>query len=154
MPVIQVFSRDDSTDESDNKGHPAAAVMARFLASSSQPPHDSKKHKSSRAEVTRAGNPNRLTLNQHIFPTQSIKRFTNESGRVSVHDLCVNNSFSAKPDNPIFCARRAWDERAETGYMKRIEDEFQKSTRPPSTECMHFGTCARGTESLNHMKSH
>ena len=31
----------------------------------------------------------------------------------------------AKPDDDIFCARRAWDQRAERSYMKRIEDEFQ-----------------------------
>ena len=30
----------------------------------------------------------------------------------------------AKPNYGIFCAMRAWDQRAERGYMKRIEDEF------------------------------
>ena len=30
-----------------------------------------------------------------------------------------------KPDHDIFCAKRAWDQRAERGYMKEIEDEFQ-----------------------------
>jgi hypothetical protein len=25
----------------------------------------------------------------------------------------------------MFCARRVWDERAERGYMKSIEDQFQ-----------------------------
>lgn len=57
MPVIPVFSRGDSTDESGNKPHPAAAVMARFLADSSQPSQDPKSPKSSRAEETRPGKP-------------------------------------------------------------------------------------------------
>jgi hypothetical protein len=30
----------------------------------------------------------------------------------------------AKSNDGIFCAMRAWDQRAERGYMKRIEDEF------------------------------
>ena len=30
----------------------------------------------------------------------------------------------AKPNDGIFCAMRAWDQRAERGCMKRIEDEF------------------------------
>jgi hypothetical protein len=29
------------------------------------------------------------------------------------------------PQNPIFCARRAWDQRSEAGYMRHIEDRFQ-----------------------------
>lgn len=29
------------------------------------------------------------------------------------------------PRNPIFCVRRAWDQRSEHGYMRQIEDRFQ-----------------------------
>lgn len=29
------------------------------------------------------------------------------------------------PTDPMFCAKRAWDQRAESGYMRQIEDEFQ-----------------------------
>ncbi|WP_456706879.1 hypothetical protein [Bradyrhizobium sp. USDA 4452] len=36
-----------------------------------------------------------------------------------------NKSVRAKPNNPIFCADRSWDQRAETGFMKQIEDAFQ-----------------------------
>ena len=28
-------------------------------------------------------------------------------------------------DNQLFCVERLWDQRAEAGYMKKIEDEFQ-----------------------------
>jgi hypothetical protein len=62
--------------------------------------------------------------------SKSIERFTNQGGRVSVHDLHRAKVIRAKPGNVIFCARRAWDARAETGYMKHIEDEFQKIVGP------------------------
>ena len=45
-------------------------------------------------------------------------------GRVSLHDLARSKVGLAKPNDGIFCAMRAWDQRAERGYMKRIEDEF------------------------------
>jgi len=83
-----------------------------------------------RAERTRPRNPNRLTVDLHVFPSKSIGRFTNQSGYVSVHDLRRNKVIHAKPGNAIFCASRAWDERVETGYMKRIEDEFQQVISP------------------------
>lgn len=31
----------------------------------------------------------------------------------------------AKPSDSLFCADRVWDQRAEAGYMKKIEDSFQ-----------------------------
>lgn len=34
-----------------------------------------------------------------------------------------------KPDNKIFCTKRTWDQRAEHGWMKSIEDEFNESLR-------------------------
>jgi len=71
-----------------------------------------------------------LTVRQHVFPSKSIERFTDQSGRVSVHDLRRNEVFSATPGNSIFYADRAWDQRAESGYMKRIEDDFQKVVAP------------------------
>jgi hypothetical protein len=45
-------------------------------------------------------------------------------GRVSLHDLARSKVRLAKPNDGIFCAMRAWDQQAERGYMKRIEDEF------------------------------
>jgi hypothetical protein len=105
--------------------------MAVMLAKVSEPAKKLPvKPKRIRAERTRPENPNRLTVNQHVFPLRSIKRFANQSGSVSVHDLHRNKDFPAKPRNAIFCANRAWDERTETGYMKRIEDEFQQIVDP------------------------
>jgi hypothetical protein len=37
-----------------------------------------------------------------------------------------NKLIRPKADNVIFGASRAWDERAEAGFMKRIEDRFQQ----------------------------
>jgi hypothetical protein len=65
-----------------------------------------------------------LTVNQHVFPLASIARFADAEGRVSLHDLARSKVRSAKPHDDIFCARRAWDQRAER-YMKKIEDGFQ-----------------------------
>jgi hypothetical protein len=66
-----------------------------------------------------------LTVRQHVFPSASIARFAGTEGRVSLHNVARSQVRLAKPDDDIFCAMRAWDQRAERGYMKRIEDEFQ-----------------------------
>ncbi len=104
--------------------------MAVTLAKASQPLEVNEPRKRARVEKTRSRNPNSLTVNQHVFPSKSIKRFADQNGRVSVHKLHRAMVIRVKPDNAIFCACRAWDERAETGYMKRIEDDFQKSVGP------------------------
>jgi hypothetical protein len=78
-----------------------------------------------RIETPQRGNPHALTVNQHVFPVASIERFAGKGGRVWVHDVKRNKIRPAKPGDIIFCARRAWDQRAEHGYMHRIESEFQ-----------------------------
>ena len=65
-----------------------------------------------------------LTVRQHVFPAKSIARFADVGGQVSLQDLVRGKERPAKPGDAIFCARRAWDQRAER-YMKKIEDEFQ-----------------------------
>jgi hypothetical protein len=65
-----------------------------------------------------------LTVSQHVFPAASIARFADADRRVSLHDLIRSAERRAKPKDDIFCAKRAWDQRAER-YMKKIEDEFQ-----------------------------
>src|SRR5208282_503747 len=70
-------------------------------------------------------NPHRLSINQHVFSALSIARFADSSGRVCVCDIARKNVRRAKPDDPIFVAKRAWDHRAESGYMKSTEDAFQ-----------------------------
>ena len=71
------------------------------------------------------GNPHQLTVNQHTLPLMSISRFANATGRVSVNLLKQNKVIQLKPDDSLFCARRTWDQRAENGYMKNIEDKYQ-----------------------------
>jgi len=71
------------------------------------------------------GNPHQLTINQHVYPARSIERFADTAGTVEVWLRRNSKTFRASPDNPLFCARRTWDQRAESGYMKAIEDEFQ-----------------------------
>lgn len=76
-------------------------------------------------EKTQKNNPYQLTINQHCFPARSISRFTNHEGSVQVFLLKNSKLFNAKPDNEIFCVKRAWDQRAESNYMKDIEYKYQ-----------------------------
>lgn len=70
-------------------------------------------------------NPNRITVKQHVLPVKSIRRFAGDSGKVFICDIARQKVRPARPADDMFVARRAWDQRAETGYMKKIEDAFQ-----------------------------
>ncbi len=78
-----------------------------------------------KSEPTQTGNPYELSLLQHIFPSRSISRFCKEDGLVDIYMFQQQKRRSARPNDKIFWARRKWDERAEKGYGKEIEDEFQ-----------------------------
>ena len=78
-----------------------------------------------RYEKTQKGNPHKLTVQQHCFPRRSIDRFANPDGVVQVHISKANRTVFLPPEDSIFCARRTWDERAESGFMKMIEDAYQ-----------------------------
>jgi hypothetical protein len=80
-------------------------------------------------EKTQKGNPYRLPIRGHVFPSASISRFTDSNGLVEVYRLSSKSVFKASAANPVFCAMRAWDKRAETGHMKEIEDDFQELAR-------------------------
>jgi hypothetical protein len=71
------------------------------------------------------GNPHGLTLWQHVFPSKSIGRFAGSDGRVAVRRCRTKRQFWLAPEDRFFCAQRAWDQRAEAGYMKGIENAFQ-----------------------------
>jgi hypothetical protein len=77
-------------------------------------------------EKTQLNNPHGLTVNQHVWPQASIARFADDAGVVTVVDKIRRLARLVKPDDPIFCANRVWDQRAEAGYMKQIEDAFQR----------------------------
>lgn len=78
-----------------------------------------------RSEKTQKGNPHELTVDQHIYPRASIERFVDASG-VDLHDFKHNLQRRAKPDDHMFCADRAWGHGPESGWMKDMEDAFQK----------------------------
>ena len=75
-------------------------------------------------EKTQKGNPHRLTVQQHCFPRRSIARFADSNGVVHVHIVRAGRTAFLTPEDSIFCARRTWDERAESGFMKKIEDVY------------------------------
>ena len=77
-----------------------------------------------RGERTQKGNPHRLTREQHVIPVATLRRFAQPDGRVEVH-LRDGRMAKLSVDNQLFCVERLWDQRAEAGYMKKIEDEFQ-----------------------------
>lgn len=76
-------------------------------------------------EKTQDGNPHQLVIKQHIFPAKSIRRFNNHKKIVHVKNLRDNSIFYTKAENSIFCAKRVWNQKAETRIMKEIEDKFQ-----------------------------
>lgn len=71
------------------------------------------------------GNPYQLTVNQHIFPARSIERFYGASGTVQVFNKRTGKVFPSGARNPLFCAQRAWNQQAESGFMLEIENKFQ-----------------------------
>jgi hypothetical protein len=112
------------------RGHLAAAVFARTLGEISRPIPIPTKYRAEKPERTRPTNPNQLTIKQHVFPLRSMQRFLNQQNLLSVHDLHRRKVRLAKPDDILFCARRAWYEGTERGYTKRIEDRFQEIVQP------------------------
>ena len=77
-----------------------------------------------RGERTQRGNPHQLTREQHVIPAATLKRFAGPDGLVEVH-LQDERVTKLPVDNQLFCVERLWDQRAEAGYMKTIEDNFQ-----------------------------
>jgi hypothetical protein len=77
-----------------------------------------------RGERTQKGNPHQLTREQHVIPVATLRRFAFPDGRVEVH-LRDRRIVKFPVDDQLFCVERLWDQRAEAGYMKKIEDEFQ-----------------------------
>lgn len=73
---------------------------------------------------TQRGNPNQLVIDQHIHAAHCIRKFLDKEGKVSVFDKSISKVVLRKPNASIFCAKRAWDERAEKGYMSDIESDF------------------------------
>jgi hypothetical protein len=77
-------------------------------------------------EKPQKGNPHRLAVSQHVFPSKSIARFAGSDGRVHLHTRQGNLIRRAKPTDSIFCVTRAWDNGSEVGFIKKLEDDFQR----------------------------
>lgn len=75
------------------------------------------------------GNPHKLTIDQHIFPKACIARFARENGTVQVRRKGDEQDLWLTPGNSYFCARRLWDQKAESVFMKVIEDQYQDVAR-------------------------
>ncbi len=78
-----------------------------------------------RYERTQPGNPHQLTIRQHLLPSRTIERFCGRDGLVHVRMITENLDRRFKPDNPLFCTMRSWDQKAESGLGKSIEDCYQ-----------------------------
>lgn len=78
-----------------------------------------------RYERTQPGNPHQLTIRQQLLPNRTIARFCGRDGLVHVHFLKEEMVRRLKPDNPLFCTMRSWDQKAESGLGKSIEDRYQ-----------------------------
>ena len=72
------------------------------------------------------GNPHELTVKQHCFPRRSIERFVNDDGIVHVWLIEQGKSIRVLPKDQLFCARWVWDQRAEAGFMREVEDAYQE----------------------------
>lgn len=130
VPIIRVYTPAQPQGSNGSGPHAAAAVMGAVLAKAKEPIEIRPvKPAMAKTEKARPGNPNHLTLHQHVLPTKSISRFGNQDGLISVHDLVRKRIFNARPTNVIFCANRAWDQRTER-QMTAIEDKFQSIIAP------------------------
>ena len=82
-------------------------------------------HRTGKAEKISKGNRDQLTFEQHVFPAASIARFASANGLVKIRRHGSTKILDAPPNHEMFCAKRVWDQRSESGFMKEIEDEFQ-----------------------------
>jgi len=76
-------------------------------------------------EPTQPGNPHRLTIQQHIFPSACIARFCDLSGRVRVKSRKSNKLSLVTGDDTRFKTQRSWDQWAEDGAAI-YEKAYQK----------------------------
>ena len=82
-----------------------------------------------RHEPTQPRNPRQLTIDQHVHSKACIKRFADQEGLVHVVRAGTRKSFPTTPDNPVFCAKRVWDQHLEQGLFRHVEQVFQNEVR-------------------------
>lgn len=76
-------------------------------------------------EKPQPGNPHQLTIKQHCLPRRSIERFANDKGLVNIRLIGPGKTLWLKPDDKNFCALRTWNQKAESGFMREVEDAYQ-----------------------------
>ncbi|HEY6529207.1 MAG TPA: hypothetical protein VIZ65_10975 [Cellvibrionaceae bacterium] len=70
------------------------------------------------------GNPNRLTRKQHILSRGYLEGFYGANRKVQLIKKDSEEVLDRSASNGIFWALRAWDQRMEQFFMKKIEDDF------------------------------
>jgi hypothetical protein len=75
-------------------------------------------------EPTTKGNPQGLTIQQHVHTARAISLFYNNENKVEVHLIAEQQVVQKAKKATVFCTRRTWDQRAETGFMAAIENKF------------------------------
>jgi hypothetical protein len=104
-----------------------------------------------KVDATQKNNPHRLTINQHVFPKRSIERFFGGNRAVMLRDCVRKRTRFAGSSYAIFVAQRAWDQRSEHGYMRRIEDSFQEFADRILTADRNFSLGPADVKSINHL---
>lgn len=72
------------------------------------------------------GNLNQLTVDQHVHTAHAISKFYDADEKVEVFDLAVGQLVRRHKRGKIFCTKRTWDQRAESGFMAPIEKAFHE----------------------------
>lgn len=76
-------------------------------------------------EKTLKGNPNKITVNQHIIPSRHISEWSNGRKVVDIIDIASGQKITMPPSSPYFCAMRLWEQHTEARFLKDLEDSFQ-----------------------------
>ncbi len=84
-------------------------------------------------EPTQRGNPRQLTVAQHIHSRWCISNFADKDGCVAVLRRGQTKPFCTKPDNDIFCVKRAWGEHLERGLFLEVEGSFHEVVKSALT---------------------
>jgi hypothetical protein len=90
-------------------------------------------------EPVRKGNPYQLTVDQHFYSAHSISKFYGDDSKVEVMDLHSGDTYKRHKRAKLFCTKRTWDQRAESGNMVNIENDFhaQIDHLKPYKKCDH-----------------
>lgn len=79
-------------------------------------------------EQPRKGNPFQFVIQQHFHTAHSIEKFYDDDGYVEVHFLNSEKTEKRHKRAKVFCTKRNWDQKAETGLMAEIEEDFHNET--------------------------